>query len=129
MFKAIGGLGNISAILSNLQHIGPTVQKVTEQMRAERITGSAGDGAVIVTLNGIGEMLEIHISPIHISPIHISPQGREDPQLQAWIVEATNVAGSLAKQKYAQAISQAAEDLNLKLPGIDSLLKSLTGGA
>lgn len=119
MFKAIGGLGNISAILSNLQHIGPTVQKVTEQMRAERITGSAGDGAVIVTLNGIGEMLEIHISP----------QGRDDAQLQAWIVEATNVAGSLAKQKYAQAISQAAEDLNLKLPGIDSLLKSLTGGA
>ncbi len=119
MFKALGGLGNISSIINNLQHIGPTVKRVTEEMQQERITASAGDGAVEVTLNGIGEM----------QGIQIIDSAREHAELQVWIVEATNLAGAAAKRQYAAAISRAAEDLNLKLPGLDSLLGSLTGGA
>ena len=119
MFKAIGGLGNISSILSNLQHVGPTMKRVTEEMRGEMITASAGDGAVEVTLNGIGEM----------QGIQIVDSAREHAQLQVWIVEATNIAGATAKRQYAAAISQAADDLNLKLPGLDTLLNSITGGA
>ncbi len=119
MFKAIGGLGNISAILNNLQHIGPTIKRVTENMRDERITASAGDGAVEVTLNGIGEMQEIRI----LSEI------REHDELQIWIIEATNTAGASAKRQYADAISRAADELNLKLPGLDAILGSLSGGA
>ena len=119
MFKAIGGLGNISSIINNLQHIGPTMKRVTEEMRNELITATAGDGAVEVTLNGIGEM----------QGIQIVESAREHAQLQVWIVEATNTAGAAAKRQYAAAISQAADDLNLKLPGLDTLLGSLTGGA
>lgn len=119
MFKAIGGLGNISAILNNLQHIAPAVERVTQQMRSEEIIGSAGDGAVEVTLNGIGEMQQLRIAGGF----------REHEQLSAWIVEATNLAGVSAKRRYAQAISQAAEELNLKLPGLDAMLTAITGGA
>ncbi len=119
MFKAIGGLGNISAILSNLQHVGPTMKRVTEEMRSEMITASAGDGAVEVTLNGIGEMQRIQIEE----------SARGHAELHLWIVEATNTAGATAKRQFAAAISQAADDLNLKLPGLDSLLGSITGGA
>jgi DNA-binding protein YbaB len=119
MFKAIGGLGNISAILNNLQHIGPTMKRVTEEMRSEMITASAGDGAVEVTLNGIGEMQRIQIEE----------SARQHAELHLWIVEATNLAGAAAKQQFAAAISQAADDLNLKLPGLESLLGSITGGA
>lgn len=119
MFKAIGGLGNISAILNNLQHIGPTMQRVTEDMRGERITASAGDGAVEVTINGIGEMQELRILT----------EVREHAELHIWIIEATNLASASAKRQYADAISRAADDLNLKLPGLDAILGSLTGGA
>jgi DNA-binding protein YbaB len=119
MFKAIGGLGNISAILNNLQHIGPTIKQVTDEMRGERITASAGNGAVEVTLNGIGEMQHVQILD----------ESRQHEKLQAWIVEATNIAGASAKRQYADAISRAADDLNLKIPGLDAILGSLTGGA
>jgi nucleoid-associated protein EbfC len=119
MFKAIGGLGNISAILNNLQHIGPTVRRVTEEMRDERITASAGDGAVEVTMNGVGEMLHLAI----ISEV------RDHEELHVWIIEATNTAATSAKRQFAGAIAQAAEDMDLKIPGLDALLGSLTGGA
>lgn len=119
MFKAIGGLGNISAIINNLQHIAPAMQRVAAQMREERITASAGEGAVEVTLNGIGEMQDIRILAA----------ARQHAELPAWILEATNLAGASAKRQYADAISQAADDLNLKLPGLEAILGSLTGGA
>ncbi len=83
------------------------------------ITASAGDGAVEVTLNGIGEMQRIQIEE----------SARGHAELHLWIVEATNTAGATAKRQFAAAISQAADDLNLKLPGLDSLLGSITGGA
>jgi nucleoid-associated protein EbfC len=119
MFKAIGGLGNISAILNNLQHIGPAVERVTQQMRSEQIIGSAAGGAVEVTLNGIGEMQELRIAQ----------SVREHEQLSTWIIEATNDAGASAKRRYADAISQAADELDLKLPALDAMLTALTGGA
>lgn len=119
MFKAIGGLGNISAVLNNLQHIGPALKQVTDQMRGERISAAAGDGAVEVILNGIGEM----------QAIRIADEFREHHELNDWIIEATNTAGASAKRRHAEAISQAASDLNLKLPGFDAMLGSITGGA
>jgi DNA-binding protein YbaB len=119
MFKAIGGLGNISSILSNLHNIGPRMQQVAEEMRNQRIAASAGDGAVEVIINGIGEMQEIRVIT----------EARDHVHLEVWIIEATNTAGSTAKQLYAQAIQQAASDMNLNLPGLDSILGSLTGGA
>lgn len=119
MFKAIGGLGNISSILSNLHNIGPKMHEVVERMREERITASAGEGAVAVTINGLGEMLQLDISE----------DAREEPELNVWIIEAANTAGSTAKRRYADAVRQAADELNLNLPGLDAILASLTGEA
>lgn len=119
MFKSIGGLGNISAILSNMHNIGPKMQEVTIQMRQQRIIATAGDGAVEVIINGIGEMQEIRVGE----------EARGHTHLEVWIIEATNSAGALAKREYAQAIQRAASEMNLNLPGLDTLLGSLTGGA
>jgi hypothetical protein len=101
MFKSIGGLGNISSILSNMHNIGPRMKEVTVQMREQRIIATAGDGAVEVIINGIGEMQEIRVG---------------------------NIAGASAKREYAQAIQRVASEMNLNLPGLDALLGSLTGG-
>lgn len=117
MFKSLGGLGNLTSILGNLHHVGPRMQQVAEEMRSERITASAGDGAVEVTINGIGEVQELRVIT----------EARDHMHLEIWIIEATNTAGASAKQKYAAAITQVANDLNLNLPGLDSLLGSLTG--
>lgn len=119
MFKALGGLGNISAMLANLQHIGPRMQQLAEEMRQRRITAEAGDGAVEVTINGMGEMQQLRVAET----------AREHVQLEVWIIEATNAAGASAKQLYADEVARVASDLNLNLPGLDSILGSLTRGS
>jgi len=119
MFKSLGGLGNISSILSNMQNIGPRMKEVTVQMREQRIVATAGDGAVEVIINGIGEMQEIRVGD----------EARGHVHLEIWIIEATNIAGASAKREYAQAIQRVATEMNLNLPGLDSMLGSLTGGA
>jgi DNA-binding protein YbaB len=119
MFKSLGGLGNISSILSNMHNIGPRMKEVTVQMREQRIVGTAGDGAVEVVINGIGEMQEIRVGD----------EARGHAHLEVWIIEASNIAGASAKREYAQAIQRVATEMNLNLPGLDSLLGSLTGGA
>ncbi len=48
--------------------------------------------------------------------------------LEQAIQDATNAAGAAAKQLYAEAVSQLASDMDLNLPGVDSLLTNLTGG-
>jgi len=88
-------------------------------MRQQRIVATAGDGAVEVIINGIGEMQEIRVGE----------EARGHAHLEIWIIEATNIAGASAKREYAQAIQQVAQEMNLNLPGLDSLLGSLTGGA
>jgi hypothetical protein len=43
-------------------------------------------------------------------------------------LESTNAASAAAKQLYAEAINDLVKELNLNLPGIDGVLKTLTGG-
>lgn len=106
-------------MLGNLQHIGPRVKEVGQEMRDRQITGTAGDGAVEVVINGLGQMQDVRISDT----------ARHSDQLTNWMMEATNQAGAEAKRQYAVAIRQVADDLNLQLPGLESMLATLTGGA
>lgn len=119
MFKSLGGLGNLTSLLGNLQHIGPRMKAVAEDMRNRQFNGSAGDGAVMIVINGIGQTIDMQISD----------SARSSDQLTAWIMEACNQAGAEAKRQYAAAIQQVADDLDIKLPGMDSMLSTLTGGA
>ncbi len=106
-------------MLGNLQHIGPRIKEVAEEMRGRQITGTAGDGAVQVVINGIGKMQDVQISDL----------ARSSELLPTWVQEATNQAGAEAKRQYAAAIHQVANDLNLQLPGLEAMLASLTEGA
>jgi DNA-binding protein YbaB len=63
----------------------------------------------------------------HVQSVEITPSltGHE---LEQSIQDATNAAGAAAKQLYAEAIRELANELDLNLPGIDSMLTTLTGG-
>ena len=114
-----GGLGNMAALLSSAQQIPGKMQQLNEQMKQETIHATAGGGAVQVKLNGVGQMRSIELDPA----------ARENPQLEEWIVEATNAAAQEAKQRYAEAVSQMAKDMKINIPGLDGMLAKLTGGA
>jgi len=113
-----GGLGNMASLLSSAQQIPAKMQQLTEQLKKEHIHGSSADGTVKVTMNGVGQM----------QSIEVDPSARESSQLESSIVEATNKASDAAKQRYAEAVSKMATDMNIKIPGLDGLLANLASG-
>ncbi len=118
MFKGLGGIGNFASMMGGLQQLPEKLQLVNERLREEVLRGTAGDGAVVVEVNGLGEMQAIDCNP-----------GAHDPQaLQAWIVEASNAAHAASKRRFAEAIREVSEELGLNLPGMDGALSHLTGG-
>ena len=64
MFKGLGGLGNIAALMKEAQNIGPKMQEVTEKLKTERVSGTAGGGMVTVHATGHGQVLSIEFDSV-----------------------------------------------------------------
>ncbi|MFG0286857.1 MAG: YbaB/EbfC family nucleoid-associated protein [Rhodopirellula sp. JB044] len=126
MFKGLGNLGNIASMVGKLQDLPQQMQDLNERMKSERVTASSPCGHVSVTMNGVGEVQSVDVSPEVFGGEGGSVVAPET--LGQAIQEATNSAGSEAKQLYAGAVHQLASNLDLNIPGMDGLLSSLTGG-
>ncbi|TWT83970.1 Nucleoid-associated protein YbaB [Planctomycetes bacterium CA13] len=119
MFKGLGNLGNIASMMGSLQHLPDKMRELNEQMKRETVSGSSSDGLVSVVMNGVGQVQSVQISP---------DRPDSESELESLVMEATNAAGAAAKQMYADAISQMVNDMDLHVPGLDSILAHLTGG-
>lgn len=117
MFKGLGNIGNIAAMVGSLQKLPEKLKELNERMKSEVVTATSGCGRVTVSMNGVG----------HVQSVKISGDLQGHPLEQA-ILEATNAAGAAAKALYAEAIQQMAADLDLNVPGLDGLITSLSGG-
>ncbi len=117
MFKGLGNLGNIASMVGNLQKLPDKLNELNERMKLETVSASSGCGSVNVSMNGTG----------HVQAVKINGE-LTGHDLEHAIQDATNAAGAAAKQLYAEAISQMVSDMDLNLPGVDSLLSNLTGG-
>jgi DNA-binding protein YbaB len=118
MFKGLGNIGNIASIVGKLQDVPAKIQELNERMKLETVSASSGCGAVNIVMSGTG-----HVQSVKIDG-DLSGQ-----ELEHAIQEATNAAGAAAKQLYSESISQMVSDMDLNLPGIDGVLKNLTGGS
>jgi len=116
MFKGMGGLGNLTSMLGSMQQIPERLKELHQRMKSETVSASSGCGTVTVTMNGTGHVQQVSI--------HSELQGRD---LEIAIEEATNAAGAAAKQLYAESISQLLSEMDVKIPGLDGILASLTG--
>lgn len=87
--------------------------QMQEEVRAQRVEGTAGGGMVKVTVNGALEVVEVHIDPSIIDP--------EDPEMfEDLVMAATNQA--LEK---ARALAQEAQGKilgGILPPGLEGLL-------
>lgn len=117
MFKGLGNLGNIASIVGSLQQLPEKMKELNERMQQETVSASSGCGSVNVSMTGTG----------HVQSVKIDGD-LTGHDLEQAIQDATNAAGAAAKQLYAEAISQMANEMDLNLPGVDNLLTSLTGG-
>ncbi len=116
MFKGLGNLGNIASIMGSMQQLPDKMKELTDRMKSEMVTESSGCGHVTITMNGVGEVQNVDVAA-----------GVDAAMLADAFKEASNAAGSAAKQMYAQAISDMVAEMNINVPGIDGMLNSLTG--
>lgn len=116
MFKGLGNIGNIAAMVGKLQSVPEKLEALNERMKAETVSASSGCGTVHVSMNGIG----------HVQSVKIEGDltGHE---LEQAILEATNAAGAAAKQLFAEAIQEMVKEMDVNIPGVDKLLTNLTG--
>jgi len=64
-FEALGGAGgfDLQGLLQQAQQMQEQLESAQERLADARIDGSAGGGAVTVTVNGIGELQSVTVRP------------------------------------------------------------------
>ena len=91
MFKGLSNLGNL---LKQAQQFGGQMEKLTEEMKTRRATGTAGGGMVEVEINGLLEVLRCRVDP------QLFAQGDRE-LVEDLVVAAVNQAVAKAKQLHA----------------------------
>ena len=115
MFK---GLGDIASLMKQAQEMGGKMQQINEELKTDRVVGSAGAGLVEVEANGLGEVLAVRIDPSLIEK-----QDRE--LIEDLIPAACNSAREKATEKHAEKVQALTGGLNL--PGLSEALGNLGG--
>jgi DNA-binding YbaB/EbfC family protein len=124
MFKSLGNLANIGAIMKQAQEMGGRMQALQEQLKTKKVTGTAGGGLVEVDVNGVGDALAVRID---VSLI----EKNEREMIEDLLPAAINAAQAKAKQLHAEAMQELAGGLSM--PGLSDALQQFggttTGGA
>ena len=115
MFK---GLSNLGAMLKQAQQFGGQMEKLADEMKTRRATGTAGGGMVEIEVNGLLEVLRCRIDP------QLFAQGDRE-LVEDLVLAAINQAVAKGQQLHAEAV----KDLTggLQLPGLQEALEKLTG--
>lgn len=116
MLKGLGNLANLPGLIKQAQEMGSKMQQLSVEMKAKRVTGSAGGGLVEVDANGLGEALAVRIDQSLIDK-----QDRE--LLEDLLPAAINAAQQKAKELHAESMQSLAGGMNI--PGLSDALGGL----
>lgn len=117
MFKGLGNLANLGAIMKQAQEMGARMQEVQDELKTKRVTGTAGGGLVEVEVNGLGEMLTVRIDPTLIA--------KGDRELiEDLLPAACNVAHRKAKELQGEAMQSVTGGMSL--PGLQEALAQIS---
>ncbi len=106
--------------LGDPQELRAKAERMKTELEAMTVTGEAGAGAVRVTANGSGAVLDLTLDPAMIATLAGGSATDADQQMiQDLIIAATNDALDRARQQAAQHMSQLTAGMNL--PGMDQL--------
>ena len=116
MLKGLGNLANLPGLIKQAQEMGSKMQQLSAELKAKRVTGSAGGGLIEVDANGLGEALAVRIDPSLIEK-----QDRE--LLEDLLPAAFNAAQQKAKELHAEQMQSLAGGMNI--PGLSDALGGL----
>jgi DNA-binding YbaB/EbfC family protein len=119
VLKGLGNLANLPGLMKQAQQMGEKMQQLNDELKKQKVTGSAGAGLVEVDANGLGEALAVRIDPTLIEK-----QDRE--MIEDLLPAAINAARQKAQELHAQSMQELTGGLNL--PGLSDALEGLGGG-
>ena len=111
------GLGNLASLMRNAQDISGKFGDVSEELKGKRATGSAGGGMISVEVNGLGQVLKVHIDSQLL-------ENNEHDMIQDLLPAAINEASSRARQMHVDAMKELTGGLSL--PGMDDMIEKYT---
>lgn len=106
---------DMHSIMQQAKAMQEKMVKIQQDLAKKTITGSAGGGMVVITVNGQGELISAAIEKAIIDASEVE-------MLQDLIVAATNDALRKANELNKQEMAQLTGGLNL--PGLANLLQS-----
>ena len=118
MFKGLGNLANIGALVKQAQEMGGKMQAIQEELKTKKATGAAGGGLVEVDVNGLSDVLAVRIDPSLV-------EKGEREMIEDLLPAAFNAAQAKAKQMHAEALQGLA--VGLPMGGFADILSQLPG--
>jgi DNA-binding YbaB/EbfC family protein len=116
MFKGLGDLANLGAMLKQAQEMGNKMQEAQQQLKTKRVTGTAGAGLVEAEVNGASEVLSVRVDP------DLFAKGDRE-MIEDLIPAAVNQALDKARELHAEAMREMTQGMNL--PGLGEALAQL----
>jgi DNA-binding YbaB/EbfC family protein len=118
MFKALGNIANMGALMKQAQEMSGRVQAIQEQLKTKRVTGYSGGGLIEVDVNGLGDALAVRIDAKLV-------EKNEREMIEDLLPSAINAAQAKAKQLHAEAMQELAG--GLPIPGLADALQQFGG--
>lgn len=106
MFKGLKNIGAMASMMKDLPAMQARMEEVRASMSEIRVTGSAGAGAVTVTVSG--DMV--------VHEVHIDATASAGQDLESLVVMATNDAIAAAQEASRSRIAEAAAEMGLPMP-------------
>jgi DNA-binding YbaB/EbfC family protein len=119
MFKGLGNLANLGALMKQAQEMGGRLQAIQQELKGKRVTGSAGADLVQVDVNGLAEVLAVRIDPSLVA------KGDRE-MIEDLLPAAFNDAQRRAKEMHAAAMQSLTG--GIPLAGLQETLSQWTGG-
>ena len=116
MFKGIGNLANIGAMMKQAQEMGGKMQALQDELKTKRATGSAGGGLIEVDVNGLAEVLAVRIDPSLV-------EKGDREMIEDLLPAACNAAQRKAKELHVEAMQTLTGGLTL--PGLQEALSQI----
>src|SRR6476619_8199129 len=118
VFKGLGNLANIGALMKQAQEMGGKMQAIQEELKTKKATGAAGCGLVEVDVNGLAEVLAVRIDPSLV-------EKGEREMIEDLLPAAFRAAQEKARQMHAEALQGLA--VGLPMGGFADILSQLPG--
>ena len=112
------GLGNLSSLWKQASAFSGQLDKLGEELKSRRATGTSGGGMVEIEVNGALDVLRCKIDP------QLFAQGDRE-LLEDLLAAAMNQAVAKGKQLHADALKEITG--GLQLPGMKEALEKLSG--